>query len=62
MIAMRITHDNGTTARADIEFIDAEGRLVAKMSDVEHVIDASLNDAFRRGRLAAAAMPTHANL
>jgi hypothetical protein len=57
-IAVRITRDNGTTARADIEFLDADGRLVAKMTDAEHVIDASLNEAFRRGRLAAPAEPT----
>jgi NADP-dependent 3-hydroxy acid dehydrogenase YdfG/acyl carrier protein len=52
-IAVRITHDSGSTARADIEFIDADGRLVAQMTDAEHVIDAALNDAFRRGRLAS---------
>jgi NAD(P)-dependent dehydrogenase (short-subunit alcohol dehydrogenase family) len=49
----RITHDSGATARADVEFADADGRLVASLTDVEHVIDPSLNDAFRRGRLAA---------
>jgi hypothetical protein len=57
-IAARITNDNGTTARADVEFLDADGRLVAKLTDAEHVIDASLNEAFRRGRLAAPAAPT----
>jgi acyl transferase domain-containing protein len=52
LVAAHITRDNGTTARADIEFIDADGRLVAKLTDAEHVIDTSLNEAFRRGRVA----------
>ena len=54
LVAVRITHDNGATARADVEFIDADGRLVARMTDAEHVIDPSLNEAFRRGRIASA--------
>jgi NAD(P)-dependent dehydrogenase (short-subunit alcohol dehydrogenase family) len=58
LITARISRDNGTTARADIEFIDADGRLVARMADAEHVIDPSLNEAFRRGRLAAPAAAT----
>jgi hypothetical protein len=58
MIAARITRDNGTTARADVEFIDADGRLVARLADAEHVIDPSLKEAFPRGRLAAPAEPT----
>jgi NAD(P)-dependent dehydrogenase (short-subunit alcohol dehydrogenase family)/acyl carrier protein len=53
LVTARITHDTGATARADVEFVDADGRLVARMTDVEHVIDPSLNEAFRRGRLAA---------
>ena len=52
-MSARITRDNGGTARADVEFIDPDGRLVATMTDAEHVIDPSLNEAFRRGRLAA---------
>ncbi len=51
LIFARITRDNGTTARAEVDFIDADGRTVARMTDVEHVIDASLNEAFRRGRI-----------
>jgi hypothetical protein len=53
LVAARVVHDNGGTARADVEFVDADGRLVAAMTDAEHVIDSSLNEAFRRGRLAA---------
>jgi hypothetical protein len=53
LVTARITTDTGATARADVEFIDADGRLVASLTDAEHVIDPSLNEAFRRGRLAA---------
>src|SRR5262245_9965983 len=49
-IALKVTRDQGSTARADIEFLDADGRLVSRMTDAEHVIDPSLNEAFRRGR------------
>lgn len=54
-IGVRVTQDNGATARADVEFVDLDGNLVARLTDVEHVIDSSLNDTFRRGRLASAA-------
>jgi len=54
-VAVRIRKDAGSSVRADVEFTDADGRLVAKLTDAEHVIDASLNDAFRRGRLAGQA-------
>jgi len=37
LISMTITRDNGTMARANVELIDNEGRLVAKMVDAEHV-------------------------
>lgn len=57
-IAVRITHDTSSVARANIDFIDLEGRLVARMIDAEHVIDKSLNEAFRRGRLASPAQLT----
>jgi acyl transferase domain-containing protein/NAD(P)-dependent dehydrogenase (short-subunit alcohol dehydrogenase family) len=38
-------------ASADIDFADAEGKLVARIEAYECVIDASLNQAFRRNRL-----------
>lgn len=59
LIAARITRDNGSTARADIDFIDSEGRLVARITDAEHVIDKSLNEAFRRGRMLTPIGDTH---
>jgi hypothetical protein len=51
LIAARMTHENAATARADIEFIDGDGRLVARLAGAEHVLDVSLNEAFRRGRM-----------
>ncbi|HEX3147858.1 MAG TPA: SDR family NAD(P)-dependent oxidoreductase [Gemmataceae bacterium] len=58
LIAARITRDNGTTARAAIDFIDADGRIIARLTDAEHVIDSSLNEAFRRGRIATPSVAT----
>jgi hypothetical protein len=37
--------------RCDIEFVDLQGRLVARMEGCENVIDASLSAAFRRNRI-----------
>jgi acyl transferase domain-containing protein/NAD(P)-dependent dehydrogenase (short-subunit alcohol dehydrogenase family) len=41
-------------ASADAEFIDAEGRLVARLENLECTVDKSLNEAFRRNTLASA--------
>ena len=38
-------------AKASIEFVDMHGKLIARIEGYECVIDASLNDAFRRNRL-----------
>jgi len=38
-------------AIADIFFLDSEGKVVARMENYESVIDAGLNQAFRRNRL-----------
>jgi acyl transferase domain-containing protein/NAD(P)-dependent dehydrogenase (short-subunit alcohol dehydrogenase family)/acyl carrier protein len=52
-IAARVTRDNGTYARADIDITDAaDGSLVARLEDYECVIDPTLNQAFRRNHLA----------
>ena len=40
-------------AVADIEFLDADGQPVARIDSYECVIDASLNQAFRRNRLSS---------
>ena len=54
-IVIRVTRDNGMFARADMDFLDAEGLLVAQIQDYECVIDRSLDQAFRRNHLLAAA-------
>jgi acyl transferase domain-containing protein/NADP-dependent 3-hydroxy acid dehydrogenase YdfG len=45
---------SATDSRAvvDIEFLDADGMLVARLGSYECVVDASLNQAFRRNNLA----------
>ncbi len=51
-VRVQITQDRGTLARADIQFVDADGKLIAQMRDHESVIDANLTTAFRHNRLA----------
>jgi hypothetical protein len=46
-------HSSSARALAAIELIDQDGRLVARLEDFECVIDASLNQAFRRNRLSS---------
>lgn len=50
LICVRVQRDNGTVVRADIDFVAQDGQIIASMTEVEHVIDRSLNEAFRRGR------------
>ena len=51
-VAIRITRDNGTFARADIDYLDSDGILIAQLQDYECVMDPGLNQAFRRNQLA----------
>ena len=52
-VQIRITRDNGSFARADIDYIDpADGTVIAQIQDYECVIDPQLNQAFRRNQLA----------
>ena len=46
-----VREHSGHRAVADIEFLDQHGNLVARIESYECVIDASLNQAFRRNRL-----------
>src|SRR4029077_15104885 len=39
-VVSRANRDNGTFARADIEFLDADGTMIAQLQDYECVIDA----------------------
>jgi acyl transferase domain-containing protein/acyl carrier protein len=50
-VVIRVTRDNGSFARADIDFLDPEGLVVAQIQDYECVIDPGLNQAFRRNQL-----------
>ena len=54
-VVIRITRDNGSFARADIDYLDANGNIVAQLQDYECVIDPQLNQVFRRNRLGAKA-------
>jgi acyl transferase domain-containing protein/NAD(P)-dependent dehydrogenase (short-subunit alcohol dehydrogenase family)/acyl carrier protein len=48
----QLKRDNGSLASADIDFLDSEGNLVARMLDYEFVIDKALNATFRKNQLA----------
>ncbi|WP_044148858.1 polyketide synthase dehydratase domain-containing protein, partial [Singulisphaera acidiphila] len=50
-ILTRITEAGTHRARADIEFLDGDGQVVAYMGNYECVIDSSLNQAFRRNQM-----------
>ena len=50
-ITAKVTHATEHLIRADIEFTDQAGQLVARMEDVENVVDASLLPAFAERRL-----------
>jgi NAD(P)-dependent dehydrogenase (short-subunit alcohol dehydrogenase family)/acyl carrier protein len=54
-VAARVTRDNGTFVRADLDYRDADGAVVAQVQDYECMIDPKLNAAFRRNRLEAPA-------
>ncbi len=51
-VVARVTESGPHRARADVEFLDADGEPVARIEDYECVIDASLKSAFRRNRAA----------
>jgi hypothetical protein len=50
-IAARIKHSARHQAIADIEILDKHGKLVATLQGYECVIDASLNEAFRKNQI-----------
>ncbi|OWK42289.1 type I polyketide synthase [Fimbriiglobus ruber] len=51
-VVIRVTRDNGSFARADIDYLDADGIVIAQVQDYECVIDRQLDQAFRRNQLA----------
>jgi hypothetical protein len=54
-VVARVAQAAELSARADIAFFDDDEALVARIDDYECVIDASLNQAFRRNQLAEVA-------
>jgi NAD(P)-dependent dehydrogenase (short-subunit alcohol dehydrogenase family) len=51
-VVIRVRRDDGKFARADIDYLDPDGRIVAQMQDYECVMDKNLSQAFRRNQLA----------
>ena len=49
-VVARVIEAGPHKARADVDFLDADGGVVARIEDYECVIDASLRSAFRRNR------------
>ena len=50
-VVVKITGSGDSWARADMEFLDADGGLVARLENYDCVVDASLSEAFTRNRL-----------
>jgi hypothetical protein len=50
-VVIRVRRDDGKFARADIDYLDADGRVIAQMQDYECVMDKNLSQAFRRNQL-----------
>jgi acyl transferase domain-containing protein/NADP-dependent 3-hydroxy acid dehydrogenase YdfG len=52
-VVIRVRRDDGKFARADIDYLDADGGVVAQMQDYECLMEASLAQSFRRNQLGA---------
>jgi acyl transferase domain-containing protein/acyl carrier protein/NADP-dependent 3-hydroxy acid dehydrogenase YdfG len=52
-VVARVTRDDARFARADIDFLAPDGAVIAQMQDYECVMEASLNDSFRKNQLVA---------
>ena len=50
-VVCRVAPAAGPVVRADVEFVDDAGAVVARIDGLECVLDAALNAAFRRNRL-----------
>jgi hypothetical protein len=50
-VVIKIRENGNRLARADIEFLDSKGGLVARLEDYECVLDTALSEAFTRNRL-----------
>ncbi|MBN2490560.1 MAG: SDR family NAD(P)-dependent oxidoreductase, partial [Planctomycetes bacterium] len=56
-IVARIRRASAHAVNADLEYLSSEGRMVARLEDLECTLGASLKAAFRRNRLAHEAHP-----
>ena len=52
-VIAKVTHRSQNRALANLDFVDGAGKLLARMTDYECVIDTSLNQAFRGNQLVA---------
>ncbi len=52
-VVVEIEQSSGSRATAAIEVLDEDRRLIARLDNFECVVDASLNQAFRRNRLSS---------
>ncbi len=50
-VVVKITGSGDSWARADMEFLDSDGGLVARLENYDCVVDTSLSEAFTRNRL-----------
>ncbi len=50
-VVVKITESGDSWARADMEFLDSDGGLVARLENYDCVVDTSLSEAFSRNRL-----------
>ena len=50
-VVARVTESDVTRALADMEFLDGEGRLIARLEGCENIIEHRLASAFRNNRL-----------
>jgi hypothetical protein len=56
-VVARITRATNLHALADFDFVDRDGRLIARLEGCECVLDPALQRAFRRNRLTSAGVP-----
>jgi hypothetical protein len=56
-VVARVKHATNLHALADIDFLDGDGRLIARLEGYECVLDPALQRAFRRNQLAPAGVP-----
>lgn len=56
-VCATVTHSGSNRALADLDFVDHQGHVIARLEDYECVMDPGLNQAFRRNRLSRQFLP-----